>query len=236
MHLFSAVLIVKTDFIPKVKIKLGVVAATPNPHVPNMVRYHQWMDSSVPDKAVIFLGDSITQGLATAAIAQYSVNYGIGSENTAQLIDAIPTYKSLTRSSLIVLAIGINDIAEGMKPGLNDRYKKIVDALPGKTPLIWSGVMPTQKQQIAFSDIAEANDVITALCEKRGNCIFVDTWKFLADKDGQPITRYFLDDGVHLSPEGYKAWIVALKQAMQLTLASAHMRPTDIARKSASCP
>ncbi len=149
VHLFSVALIVKTDFIPKVKVKLGVAAATPNPHIPNMVRYHQWMDKSVPDKATIFLGDSITQGLATAAVAPYSINYGIGSENTAQLLDALPSYMSLTRASTIVLAIGINDLGQDMKEGLNDRYKKIAEVLSQKTQLIWNAVMPARHEKIA---------------------------------------------------------------------------------------
>jgi lysophospholipase L1-like esterase len=212
--LFSAVLIVKTDFIPKVKAKLGV-AATPSPHVSKMVRYHQWMDESVPNKATIFLGDSITQGLATAAVAPYSINYGIGGENTAQLLEAIPSYKSLARVNAIVLAIGINDLSQGMKVGLNDRYEKIVEALPNKIPLIWSAVMPARNEKIALSDINNANQTIKTLCSNRGNCVFVDTWSLLADKSGQMNSDLFLDDGVHLSPEGYRAWIPALKQAIQ---------------------
>jgi lysophospholipase L1-like esterase len=221
LHVVSAVFIV-TDFIPKVKANMGLgvtVELTPNPHVPNMIRYHQWMDDSVPDMAAIFLGDSITQGLATAAIAPYAVNYGIGGENTTQFIDAIPTYRSLERSSVIFLEIGINDIIEqGRKIGLNDRYQKIMKILPNKIPLVWSAVMPIKRRGILLSDIIDANNMIKALCEKRGNCIYVDTWKFLTDMKGQMINHLFLDDGAHLSSEGYKAWIAALKQAMQLAI------------------
>ena len=225
LHLFSVALIVKTDFIPKVKAKLGVAATpNPNPHVPNMVRYHQWMDKSVPDKATIFLGDSITQGLATAAVAPYSINYGIGSENTAQLLDTLPSYISLTRASTIVLAIGINDLVQDMKIGLNDRYKKITEVLPQKTLLIWNAVMPARHEKIAPTDIVNANQVIKSLCANRGNCIFIDTWSFLADKDGRLINSLFLDDGVHLSPDGYAAWISALKQAIQNS-ATANAQP-----------
>jgi lysophospholipase L1-like esterase len=231
LHLFSVALIVKTDFIPKVKAKLGV-AATPNPHVSNMVRYHQWMDKSVPDKATIFLGDSITQGLATAAVAPYSINYGIGSENTAQLLDALPSYISLTRASTIVLAIGINDLAQDMKNGLNDRYKKITEVLPQKTLLIWNAVMPARHEKIAPQDIVNANKVIKSLCANRGTCIFVDTWSFLADKNGRMINSLFLDDGVHLSPDGYTAWISALRQAIQnsATANAQPIIPPDAAR------
>lgn len=214
IHLFSAVLIVKTDFASKVRTKLGL-AANSDPHVSSMVRYHQWMDESVPDNATIFLGDSITQGLATAAVTPHSVNYGIGGENTAQLLEAIPSYKSLARAKTIVLAIGINDLAQDMKTGLGDRYKKIIEALPNKVPIIWSAVMPARHEKINPLDIASINLVIKTLCAERGNCVFVDTWRFLADKNGRMINPLFLDDGIHLSPNGYKSWIAALKQGLQ---------------------
>lgn len=226
LHVISALFIVM-DFMPKVIANSGLgvtVELTPNSYVPEMIRYHQWMDNSIPDRAAIFLGDSITQGLATAAIAPYSVNYGIGGEDTAQFIDAIPIYRSLARASVIFLAIGINDIInikQDMKIGLNERYRKIMKILPNKTPLIWSAVMPIGRRGVLLSDITDANNAIKTLCEKRGNCIYVDTWRFLADRNGKIIKRFFLDDGVHLSSEGYKAWIAALKQAMQLAIVDA---------------
>lgn len=215
LHLLLAALVVKTDLIPKLKAKLGVIAANPDPHVSNMLRIHQWMDESVPDKAIIFLGDSITQGLATAAVAPLSVNYGIGSENTAQLLNAIPSYKSLARADVIFVTIGINDLDQGMKSELNERYRKMLELLPRKTPLIWSAVMPAKSGNITFSDIDDANQTVRTLCANRGNCIFVDTWGIFADRNGQMIARMFLDDGVHLSAEGYSAWIAALKEAIK---------------------
>lgn len=190
------------------------MSAVLHPHFQTMVRYHQWMDELVPEKSIVFLRDSITQGLATVAVAPYAINYGIGGENTAELLDAIPSYKSLARANAIVLAIGINDLSQGKKEGLEDRYQRIVAALPRDKPLIWSSVMPARSKKITSSDIADTNRTIKAMCEKRGNCIFVATWSFLADANGLMIQRYFLDDGVHLSPDGYRQWISALKQAI----------------------
>ena len=40
------------------------------------------MDSLVPVGATVFIGDSITQGLATSAVVPLSVNYGIGGDTT----------------------------------------------------------------------------------------------------------------------------------------------------------
>jgi lysophospholipase L1-like esterase len=220
LHLFVATLIAKTDFIPKFKFKVGLGEMTPwQAHYENMLTYHKWMDENVPDDSIVFLGASITQGLAVAAVAPYSINYGIGGETTAQLLDALPYYKSLHRSKKVVLAIGHNDIALGKQKGLNERYEKIIAALPSEIPLIWCSVMPfkvASGMKMKESDVDDANRTIKSLCEKRGNCVFVDTCSFLADSDNHIIEGHFLEDGVHLSPEGYRQWIKALKEALNL--------------------
>ena len=214
VHLLLLFFIVKTQSIPKVITKLTNTNINADPYVSRMVNVHRWMDASVPDKATIFLGDSITQGLATVAIAPYSVNYGIGDENTAQLLEAIPSYKSLARANTIFLAIGINDLSHGQKLGLSDRYRKIVEALPAKTPLVWSAVMPAKSGNITLTDINQVNEVIKAMCVSRANCTYVDTWRFLA-KDNEINSHLFQNDGVHLNADGYEVWIVALRKALQ---------------------
>lgn len=219
IHLLVACLIAKTDFIPKLKYKIGLrESAHGNPHYENMLIYHKWMDENVPDNCVIFLGSSITQSLAVAAVAPYAVNYGIGGETTAQLLDAMPYYKSLHRAKTVVLAIGGNDITQGQQHKLKERYEKIIAALPRDVPLIWSSVMPIKVaswMKMKESDIDDANRIIKSLCERRRNCTFVDTHSFLTDSDNRMIQRYFLDDGIHLSPDGYRQWIRALREALK---------------------
>ena len=117
-------------------------ANAPNPHVPNMLQYHGWVNSSAPEGAAIFLGDSITQGLATAAITPYAINFGIGFQTSAQLLSNLPAYSSLSKARVLFLEIGTNDLAMGQSAGLAERYAKIIQTLPPNTPLIWSGVMP----------------------------------------------------------------------------------------------
>lgn len=190
------------------------MATIPNLHVRQMLSYHRAMDELIPDKTIIFLGDSITQGLATVAVAPYTVNYGIGGQTATELLDAISSYKSLGRASVIVLTIGINDIRFGMSEGLNERYRKIEAALPRGTPLIWNSVMPANLSALQKASVVDANHSIMALCQKRTNCVFLKTSSFLADANGEMVRRYFYDD-VHLNSHGYRQWISALKNAIQ---------------------
>jgi lysophospholipase L1-like esterase len=214
LHFFVIVLVVKTDFIPRVQVRLGLLEF-PNLHLQNMLRYHLGMDDLVPDGGVIFLGDSITQALATAAVAPYATNYGIGMETTADLLNAIPLYKSLIRANAIVLTIGINDFAQGRTEGLHDRYRQILAALPSGPSLVWCAVMPAMREDILPAAIRDANRTIQDLCRTRPRCMFLDTWSLFADSEGRIIPEYFLQDGVHLSTNGYRRWIAALRQALQ---------------------
>jgi lysophospholipase L1-like esterase len=183
-------------------------------YIQRILRYHQWIDEQIPEKSIVFLGDSLTQGLATAAIAPNATNFGIGGQTTSGLLNALPAYKSVAHAKLIFLEIGINDFLEDSTAGLNDRVKNISAILPAETPLVWSSVMPAKTEKYSRRDIAEINSVIRSVCEQRTNCRYLDTWSFLASADGPMVSQDFLPDGVHLSPEGYRKWIAALKQAV----------------------
>ena len=176
---------------------------------------HRRMDASIPVDSAIFLGDSITQGLATTAIVAHATNYGIGGEDTTELLTAIPFYRSLQHAKTIFLSIGVNDLHYHDQQTLEARLRQIVDALPRNTDLVWSSIMPVYANPIDPPDIAIVNQAIRALCENRGHCVYVDTEALFLDSNNQQIKQDFLDDGVHLSTAGYAKWIRALQHALE---------------------
>lgn len=218
VHLIIVFILLKSDFIDRVKYKLGFAVRT-SEHIDNMLMYHRWMDENIPDGAAIFLGDSITQGLATAAVSSKSINYGIGGENTEQLLRAMVEYKSLSRAKEVFLMIGINDILQGKIEGLSYRLRIISEKIPKDKVFIWSSIMPVVGQpfglRIDNSKIKLLNLEIMAMCNSKPKCVYVDVNKNFFDRDGHVVDRYFLSDGVHLNSSGYKEWINELVQAKQ---------------------
>lgn len=214
LHVLIYVLLTGTDFLPGFKARYLDRKAIYNPHGQRMLAFHRYMDGSVPDGAAIFLGDSITQGLATSAVALGSVNFGIGSATTFELLDNMRWYRSLQRASAIFLNIGINDIGRGATDGLGKRLQAIANALPADRPLIWSGIMPVYTGTIDPLDIEEANRSIRKLCAVRSQCWYVDTAKVL----GSGGEAFFLD-GLHPNDLGYSRWIEALRPAYQRAMA-----------------
>lgn len=160
------------------------------PHIREMRSVLQWRDATTPAGAAIFLGDSLTERLAVSAVEPGAVNFGIGRTRTDQLF--IP--EAAKRARRIYLLIGTNDFMQGRAEGIEARLAGIAAALPDR-PLIWTGIM--------LPEAHAANRKIQQLCAARPNCAYVP-----------PITDPALFvDGVHLSPNGYAAWIEALHHA-----------------------
>lgn len=192
----------------------------PNPYVVESMLAQTRMDASLPDGTAIFLGDSIVQGLATAAVVPHSVNWGINFQTARDLEGNIEKLGAVKRAGRVVLAIGINDLQRGMGDGLPEHLRNIVKHIPEATPLVWSSVMPYGRadrsaEQVAAvsAEIVRINAEIRKQCSERPNCRYLETSNFLADANGL-IAADYLPDRVHLSPAGYAKWIRAMRELM----------------------
>jgi lysophospholipase L1-like esterase len=224
MHLFLLLVLVKSDFVDRIEYRLGFVDQV-NPeitlHFQRMVRYHERMDANVPDGAVIFIGDSITQGLCVAAVATPSVNYGIGNDTTVGVLRRLPKYRSLERASACVMAIGVNDLQRRGNEEILRNYSAILQTVPQHLPLILSAVLPIDER--IHSDLAgintrikELNGGLRVLCEtQRPNCTLVDPGGKLIDSSGNLRKEYADGDGLHLNGTGNSVWIQELKEAVK---------------------
>ena len=229
LHLIAAILITKTDFIPKLQAKLRGETSRPfetRDFIQLMLTFHKRMDDNIPEASIVFFGDSIMQSLATGAVTSHAVNYGIGGETSRDLLDAIPQYEfSLKRARAIVIAIGVNDFINDIGDGFDERYAAIIRRLPPGKPLIISAIMPAElpkKSKLASADIARANAGLKARCSAHARCIFVDMWPLFMGPNNHPRRQYYMDDGIHLSPAGYRLWIQHLAQAVEVAAAHRH--------------
>lgn len=113
IHVFLAIVLLKSNFIDRVERKIGILMAAQSPdittHFHRMLSYHQRMDANLPEGAVIIIGDGL-QGLCVSAIASPTANYGIGSDTTVGVRERLPNYNAIKRARAVVLAIRINDI------------------------------------------------------------------------------------------------------------------------------
>jgi len=221
LHVLLGVALIKTDLAPRVAARFGIYNSQPPEEeqiIPRLREVHSQMESSVPAGATIFLGDSITMGLATAAVAPHTVNYGIGWQRSDQLIKSMDIYKSISRAGRIVITIGTNDLLQGREAGIASRYKAILEKIPFSVPVVMSSVPPLGDVVFYGRKIenAKVREVVTSakmVCEADPRCRFVNAYDALTT-NGTPSYGVLLADNIHLAPKGYGLWINALRKGV----------------------
>ncbi|MBI5925634.1 MAG: hypothetical protein HY836_08525 [Aquabacterium sp.] len=213
LHLAIAIMLARVGLPMPVRIQLGLKPANTPSHQA-MLFFQKSIDAQLPEGSTVFLGDSITQGLANMAVVPLSANYGISGQTTAQLLGALGNYGSLPRVKAIVLTIGINDFLRHEEVGIEQRLTQIVQALPPHVPLLWNAIMPVAPGLVDATALARTNLSIQGLCAQRPRCTYLDSWPVMSDGQGGIQPTYYIPDGVHLSAQGYLAWIKAMKHAL----------------------
>ncbi len=221
IHLLLAVVLAKSNFIPKLRAKFSPQPVSEfSEHFHRMSRSHAWMDGHIPDGSIFFIGDSITQALCVSAVAPNSVNLGIDGDTSLGIINRIPSLPSLRRASLIVIAIGINDLAKRGNDEVIRNCRRILELLPAHIPVIISSVLPVEEHFHQNWDkwneerIRPLNRQLEQLALDHQHVTFSDSHSDMLDQRGQLRAALHVGDGIHLSVEGYSILIQRLKQAI----------------------
>jgi lysophospholipase L1-like esterase len=182
-------------------------------------RHAQWAKTAQDDQgAVVFLGDSITQGwnsLAKDFPDLKVANRGIGGDTTRGVLYRLKADVLSLMPRGIVLLIGTNDIGNGATP--KDVAKNIKEILKDirredpKIPVIVCEVMPSSEKQNRPADKIEAvNALIKKEMKGKDNVYVCDTWSIFADANGD-CTPDIFHDLLHPNAVGYEKWTAALK-------------------------
>lgn len=221
IHLLLAVVLVESDFLSRAKKAFGLsTGGQPEitEHFHRMVLYHSRMDGNVPDGAVVFIGDSLTQGLCVSAVFPLSVNYGIGSDTTAGVLKRLATYQSIRRASAVVVAVGVNDMKFRSNEEILRNYAAIASRIPENVPVVFSAVLPLNetkrdKQKSGYPDrIRALNAGLEAFCARAKRLYFLNVGPVLADGAGNLAAKFDDGDGVHLNSKGNAIWIAGLRE------------------------
>ncbi len=144
-----------------------------------------------------------------------ATNRGFGG---SEMIDSVYYFDRLVLPSqprLVVLYAGDNDIANQTSPAAVHAYfqqfvAKLHAALP-ETRLVYVPIKPSIKRWSLIEQGRAANALIRATCEQDDKLVFLEIEKSMLGADQQPRPELFVEDGLHLSPEGYALWSALLK-------------------------
>jgi len=169
--------------------------------------------------ALVFLGDSITQGWGAnigGAFGEVKVaNRGISGDTTRGVLIRLEEDVLSLNPSGVVILIGTNDLEERAEPAtIADNLELIIAALKkhnAKMPIVLCEVMPSSATKKRPADkIKEINKLYKASVKGDAQITVVDTWTLFANAQGDAKKPEF-PDLLHPNKLGYAKWAAALK-------------------------
>ena len=180
----------------------------------------RWAATATNDAgAVVFLGDSITEGWRTLATDFPNLkvaNRGIGGDITSGVLYRLKADVLSLNPSAIVLLIGTNDVGDGADAeDVAANIRLILQAIKDFNPnlkVIVCKIMPRSERDgpIYAEKIQKANSLVEQFVKGEPNFAICDTWGIFADAQGNPNPADFNTDHLHLNAAGYAVWKTAL--------------------------
>ena len=187
-------------------------------------RRTEWDGAKAVDQgAVVFFGDSITQGWGSLAkdFPKLKVaNRGISGDTTRGLLTRIQGDVLDVHPRAVSMLIGTNDLDQGGTPEvIAANMKAIVAALhkaDAKMPVIINKVMPRgPKQARDFAQlIPQLNGLYEAAFKDDPLVTFVDTYA-LFDDGSASVQKDEFPDLLHPNEAGYARWTAALQPVLE---------------------
>ena len=169
--------------------------------------------------AVVFLGDSITQGwgggLGAAFPGVKVANRGISGDTTRGVLLRLQEDVLVLDPAAVVLLIGTNDLDEGATPEMiAGNLKLMIDAMKRhnpRMPIVLCQMFPSSESMRRPADkIKAVNALYLAAVKNDRQVIPVDTWSLFADANGNAPAAEF-PDLLHPNEAGYAKWAAALR-------------------------
>ena len=183
-------------------------------------RRTEWAKTAEQDRhAVVFLGDSITQGwgggLGAAFPGVKVANRGISGDTTRGVLIRLAEDVLSLDPAAVVLLIGTNDLEEGATPEVAaGNLKLILSALEKhdpKMPIVLCQVFPSSATMKRPAEAIKAmNALYLASVKNDASVTYLETWALFADAGGDAKLAEF-PDLLHPNEVGYAKWAAALR-------------------------
>ena len=169
--------------------------------------------------AVVFLGDSITQGWGDNVGGKFPgvkvANRGISGDTTRGVLIRLEEDVLALHPTAVVILIGTNDLEEQADPEtIAANLKLILAALKQhnpKMPVVLCQVFPSSATKKRPADqIKKINRLYAAAVKGDAQVTLLETWPLFADAQGDATLAEF-PDLLHPNQTGYAKWAAALR-------------------------
>jgi lysophospholipase L1-like esterase len=145
----------------------------------------------------------------------YVINRGFGGSKFEDLLFFADRTIMKYKPAKIFIYEGDNDIAGGvsievMLKQAKELREKIAKELPN-VPVVFISVKPSVARWHLKDKYEDLNRQLKKYCKKTKNTQFADVWSPMLDEKGEVFKHVFLEDNLHMKPEGYAIWEKVLK-------------------------
>ena len=165
---------------------------------------------------ILFLGDSLIEYFDwQQRFSDHRIgNFGNAGESVQGLLSRVMMIgETFADADMVFIMSGINNIAMGDVDFIGD-YKVIIERLQSAYPeavIITNSLLPVNMEYIKNETIDEVNKALHPLANETG-IEHLNIHDRFVDTKGRVIKEYLLDDGVHISNEGYAVWSKAVEE------------------------
>ena len=221
VYLFAShVLLVALVLTPDLAKKVARLVGKEHPNTAVSHKYQSLktmlarIDKNTNPNRVVFIGDSLIQGMAVNSITPKAVNYGIGHDTISGVAQRIRTYQAVQHAHSIVLAVGVNDLRKHTIEESVYQYKNMLKWLPGHHTIYIHTVLPVDAKILGETlqqKIVLFNKALYTLTSELNHVKVLPYAAEFIDRQGNLKPALHIGDGLHLSPKGYEIWIKQLK-------------------------
>ena len=166
-----------------------------------------------PPGSVAFYGGSsirLWSSLAADFVGVDVVNIGFGGATLESCVYFFDRLVAPTRPRSLVVYAGDNDLGDGRSPedvlaSLRALLRKVPERV-GRIPFTFLSIKPSPARWYLDERIRRANTMVRAELDGRSWCHYLDLYPKMIDGDGRPRPELYVEDGLHLSPAGYRLW------------------------------
>ena len=178
-----------------------------------------------PQNGIVFIGASsiVRWNLPESfpELGPQAINRGFGgsmaADSTRYAERIVIPYKPAT----VVFYAGDNDVEANHTPeqiaGDFTAFERKVHAALPATEIIFISIKPSVRRWPWIEQITSANALVRQYCASHPHLSFVDIAPKMLGADGKPRKELLLDDGLHMTPAGYRIWNDALRPLLQLS-------------------
>jgi lysophospholipase L1-like esterase len=174
--------------------------------------------SPPPQNGIVFIGAS---SIVRWNLPEYfpelgtrAINHGFGGSQSVDSVRYVERLVVPYHPRIVVYYAGDNDVEANVPaPEIAHQFElfdqKVHAALP-ETKIIFISVKPSIRRWQWIDTIRSANAMVKAYCTKEKHLAFVDIEPQMLGADGKPNPDLLADDGLHMTPAGYRIWTAAL--------------------------